>query len=191
MTNWTDHVATLDGAHLDGARAVRLLQHHVGEEPVASASAERHRWLCDEGHVHASVTLALLTGTRLLVCVAGSGERHGVHPDDPTRTTHEPSEEVTVRAVPLRAIEHVGTDVSYRPRGQEPVDVRITVTLAGIRSAQAQPGFCEDPDCDAEHGFDLLMERDVIELGGVDEEVEADLEGLMAFGAALSAAVAR
>lgn len=190
MVVWERIEAELERRHLPGARAVQLARAYVVDEDVSTWTLEHHRWLCDEGHVHVSATVALLTPTRLLLCLVGLGERHGVHPDDPTRTTHEPSEDITLRTVPLRAVEQVTTEVVHRPGGDEAVDVHIVVALGGVRGGAAEPASCGDPECDADHGFDLLLEREVVELGGVDDEVEADLDALVAFGAALSLAVA-
>lgn len=172
----------------------------------------------DEDAVRRHITVLALTPNRLVVAHADdhTGDDHTEdHTEDRTEDRTEDHADrgdddassaggnreqfatATSETVPLRAVRGVMlTHVVPRPgsyrAGSLGREVTVTIGWGAVNRVDLLPATCEDPNCEAEHGFDGTIAADDIGL-----RVSADADGMdllrqaVAFSTALSAAIGR
>lgn len=149
----------------------------------------------DEDAVRRHITVLALTPNRLVVAHADdhtaerdAADGSGLHEQVATAN----SETVPLRAVRGVILTHVVPGPSsYRP-GSLGREVTLTLGWGAVSRIDLLPASCEDPNCEAEHGFDGTIAADDIGL-----RISADADGAdllrqaISFSRALSAAIGR
>lgn len=138
--------------------------------------------------VRRHLTALLLTPSRLLV----------THVDDhPADAEHaEATAIATTEAVPLEQVRSVAlTHEFVRPEkhrpGATPTVLVLTVGWAARNRVELSPAQCEDPDCEADHGYSGTVDLDdlVLRVSG-EAEGPGAVQAAVEFARALSAATA-
>jgi hypothetical protein len=135
----------------------------------------------DEVRRHLSVVV--LTPTRLVL--AHTDEHAG---DD---LLPEPYTSTSTEAVSLSAVKSVVvTRMTANPtRGpQPPAEAVLTIGWGGVSRLDLEPASCNDPDCEADHGYTGVLASDDFSLrvSTAADGAEA-VDGLLSFAASLSA----
>lgn len=173
----------------------------AGEEVVAHFVHPETTF--DEGdQVRRHVTVLVLTPTRLLIA----------HADDHTETAGGPLHDgaaprlvqsgrtyasASTEAVPLGRVNTVVlTHVIDRPEryrhGGTPREVTLGVAWGVASRVDLEPAACEDPECEADHGYTGSVAGDDLSLRvSADAEGHSAVEAVVEFARALSAATAR
>lgn len=139
--------------------------------------------------VHRHLTALALTATRLLV----------THVDDhPADEQHgESTALATTEAVPLAQVRSVAlTHEFVRPEkhrpGAAPAVLVLAIGWAAMQRIELSPAQCEDPDCDADHGYSGSLGHDDLSLRiSGDAEGPGAVQAATQFARALSAATAQ
>lgn len=120
----------------------------VGTEAV-TASVVHHEATFDRDALHRHVTVLVLTPTRLLVSHTDDGDGPGA------------SQALsTVESVPLHQVRsvvltHVVNDPAAFKSGDGLDEVWFSVGWGAMRRVEVVPASCGDPNCEADHGYDL------------------------------------
>jgi hypothetical protein len=152
------------------------------------------------------VTVLALTETRLVIVHADDhtdspdADRHGpvaADPDAPPAPAARTYAAVTAEAIPLSGIHGVvTTHIVDRPEGHRPGTPPLEVTIGvawGIASRiDLEPAACDNPDCDADHGYTGSVTADDLSLRvSAAAEGRPAVDAALAFARALSAATVR
>jgi Family of unknown function (DUF5998) len=147
-----------------------------------------HEATFDSDELRRHISALVLTPTRLLV---GHVDEHPAQGDAPSMAT------ASTEAIPLREVRSVVVSRSvadparYRA-GEAPVEVVLTIGWGAIARVDLMPAGCEDPECDADHGYTGTVGHDDFSI-----RVSATADGTdtvqhaLAFAADLSAATSR
>jgi len=152
------------------------------------------------------VTVLALTDTRLVIVHADDHtdtpevDRHGPVAVDPDAAPPAPDRTyaaVTAEAIPLSRVHGVvTTHILDRPErhrpGTPPLEVTIGVAWGIASRIDIEPAACDNPDCDADHGYTGSVTADDLSLRvSAAAEGRPAVEAALAFARALSAATAR
>lgn len=169
------------------ALVVDTVQTALGDEAVRSFLVH-HEATFDSDEVRRHVSTLVLTPTRLLV---GHVDEHPATGGSPSFATAS-SEAIPLRDVRSVVISRSVADPAGYRNGEAPAEVVLTIGWGAIARVDLLPAGCEDPDCDADHGYTGTVGHDDFSLRvsaaadgatGVDQALE--------FAAALSAATGR
>ncbi|QIK73424.1 phosphodiesterase [Propioniciclava coleopterorum] len=126
--------------------AATVMQAVDGEDVIASLVHHEATFNAHELHRH--ITVLVLTPTRFIVAHTDDGD----NPSQPQALT-------TTEAVALRRLKSVAlTQVAANPerfgRGARTIaEAWLVVNWGAIRRVEIEPAGCNDPNCDADHGF--------------------------------------
>jgi hypothetical protein len=196
--------ADIDRAGFYPAVVIDVLEATLGEEAVVAHLVHLETTFDVDDDLRRHVTVLVLTGSRLVIVHAddhtddADADRHG--PTLVESTTPAPARTyaaVTAEAIPLVAVHGVvTTHIIDRPdrhrQGAPPREVTIGVAWGIANRLDLEPAACDNPECDADHGYTGSMTADDLSL-----RISADAEGVPAvrealtFARALSAATAR
>ncbi|MEY4322638.1 MAG: hypothetical protein RL410_419 [Actinomycetota bacterium] len=120
----------------------------AGEE--VRGFAMQHEATFDQESLHRHMTVVALTATRLILCHTDENA-----PDD---NRPYPSATSATEAVKLSAISSVVVHRTFRDpavfKGADSVEeIVITLGWGGVTRHEIGPAACDDPECEAEHGF--------------------------------------
>jgi hypothetical protein len=146
--DWTDHLHQLDPSAYGWTCEQRVEQVLAGE-PVIDAVGTTARDVCDDGHVHTDVTLAIITPTRFLHVYAGDAQ----HVTD----EHEVGLTCTISSVKLDAVTEVNVS-SWDGDGALVTELRVG-RAGGGWLAMGDMHDCGDPECDIMPGSIRLEAR--------------------------------
>ncbi len=171
---------------LDGVTAA------LAGEPVRSFVVH-HEPTFDRDEVRRHVTVAALTGSRLVVGHTDENAADDLLPEPYTTTTTE--------AIPLAAVQSVVVSrmVANPDRfdgGPLPRDAAseavVTVGWGAVGRIELEPAVCSDPDCEADHGYSGSVSADDFSLRvSTAADGTGAVDRLLAFARDLSAATAR
>lgn len=136
----------------------------------------------DSQEVRRHVTVLALTASRFVVAHA---DEHDSSPN--TRVT------ATTEAVPLRQINSVVVSRTISDPSTSNVDeVLLTIGWGGVSRIELEPADCEDPNCDADHGYTGAVSSDDLQIRvAAAAEGQEAVSRLLAFVDALSTATSR
>ncbi|MFH5823040.1 DUF5998 family protein [Georgenia sp. AZ-5] len=139
----------------------------------------------DETEVFRHLTAVVLTPTRLVVA----------HVDDGPGPDGRPSALATTESVPLREVRSValthGVSDPARTRTMRTQELTVAITWGTADQVDLKPDHCDDPECDADHGYVGTITPEGLELRiSAQAEGAGALSGALAFARALSAATA-
>ncbi len=119
-----------------------------GREPVAALSQLDAAF--DQGHMFRHLTVAALTRTHIVQ----------VHVDE----LDDGQAMVATALAPVTGVRGISVlEVVAEPAragGGSPTEVSIAVDMGGQRRGEVEPLHCDDPECQADHGFGLTSVPD-------------------------------
>ena len=161
----TDSVA----AAVAGERVVSFYVHH---EPTF-----------DRDEIRRHLTVVVLTPSRLIVTHTDE------HAADELIT--EPYTSTSTEAISLTGVTSVVvTRMTANPTAgpQPPAEAVVTIGWGGVSRIDLEPAACQDPECDADHGYTGVLASDDFSIrASATAEGSAAVESLLAFAASLSA----
>jgi len=175
---YPDVVADAVNAAVAGERVVSYLVHH---EPTI-----------DRDEVRRHVTVVVLTPSRLIVAHTDEHEPDDLLPAPYTSTSTEAVQLSTVRSVVVtRMVANPAAYAGKRVPAPGANEVVLTIGWGGVGRLDLEPAGCNDPNCDADHGYTGVMASDDFSI-----RVSAAADGndavahVLDFAAALSASTA-
>jgi hypothetical protein len=160
----------------DGVRAAvageQVVSWHVHHEPTF-----------DRDEVRRHLTVAVLTPSRLIL--AHTDE----HPGDemlPAPYTSTSTEAIMLSSVRSVVVTRMVANPVDGP--QPPAEAVLTVSWGGVSRVDLEPAGCDDPDCEADHGYTGVLAGDDFSMRVSAAADGADaVPGLLSFAEALSA----
>ncbi|MEQ6901747.1 DUF5998 family protein [Nocardioides sp. YIM 152588] len=149
-----------------------VLSYYVHHEPTF----ER-----DEVRRHQSVIV--LTPTRLILCHTDEHTGDDLLPEPYTSTS---TEAVSLSSVGSVVVTRMVTEPSSGPR--PPAEAVLTIGWGGVSRVDLEPAACNDPQCDADHGYTGVLASDDFSLRvSAAADGKDAVAGLLGFAASLSA----
>lgn len=152
-----------------------------GEEVVAFYV--HHEPTIERDEVRRHITVAVLTTSRLIQVHTDEHAGDQMLPQPYTSTS---SEAVALAAVKSVVVTRMTTNPT---KGASfPAEAVLTIGWGGVSRIELMPASCDDPECDADHGYtgDLLSEDFSLRVSAAADGKEA-VVNLLAFADALSA----
>lgn len=191
----------IDRAGFYPAVVTDVLEATLGDEAVEGHLVHLETTFDADDDLRRHVTVLALTGTRLVIVHADDhtdqpGEAHAPAGPDAPPAAHTYAA-VTAEAIPLTGIHGVvTTHIIDRPEQHRPGSLPLEVTIGvawGIASRiDVEPAACDNPECDADHGYTGSVTADDLSLRvSAAAEGSKAVQAALAFARALSAATAR
>ncbi len=150
----------------------RVVSYYVHHEPTF-----------DRDEVRRHLSVAVLTPTRLVLAHTDEHDGDDLLPEPYTSTSTEAIRLSTVRSV-------VVTRMIANPTSgpSTPAEAVMTIGWGGVSRVDLEPAGCNDPQCDADHGYTGVLASDDFSLRVSAAADGADaVAGLLAFAESLSA----
>lgn len=136
---------------LDGVRIAvageRVLAFLVQHEPTI-----------DRDEVRRHITVAALTPTRFVLLHTDEQPGDDLLPEPYTSTSTEAISLASIRSVMVNRM--VTTPARHRGAVPPPAEAVLTVGWGGGTRIDLEPAYCNDPDCDADHGYTGVLGAD-------------------------------
>ncbi|WP_127127562.1 DUF5998 family protein [Georgenia sp. SYP-B2076] len=176
--------AELDLAGYYPDLVARVIDVALADEPVVSYLVHPETTF-DEAEVFRHLTTLVLTPTRLVFA----------HVDDGPGPDGRPSALATTESVPLHQVRSValthGVSDPARTRSMRTQELTVAVSWGTADSVDLKPDHCDDPECEADHGYIGTITPEGLEVRVSAQAEGADaLTGALDFARALSAATA-
>ena len=157
------------GASAAGEQVVSFYVHH---EPTFEH---------DEVRRHQSVVV--LTPTRLLLAHTDEHAGDDLLPEPYTSTS---TEAISLAAVKSVVVTRMVTNPTKGP--SRPAEANVTIGWGGVSRVDLEPAGCNDPSCDADHGYTGVLASDDFSLRvSAAADGQDAVVGLLAFAEQLSA----
>ncbi|CAB4771066.1 DUF5998 family protein [Nocardioides ginkgobilobae] len=153
----------------------------AGEQVVSFYVHHEPTFEHDEVRRHQSVVV--LTPTRLLLAHTDEHAGDDLLPEPYTSTSTEAISLAAVRSV---VVTRMITNPTKGP--SRPAEANVTIGWGGVSRVDLEPAGCNDPSCDADHGYTGVLASDDFSLR-VSAAADGDdaVVGLLAFAEQLSA----
>ena len=153
----------------------------AGEQVVSFYVHHEPTFEHDEVRRHQSVVV--LTPTRLLLAHTDEHAGDDLLPEPYTSTSTEAISLAAVRSV---VVTRMVTNPTKGP--SKPAEANVTIGWGGVSRVDLEPAGCNDPSCDADHGYTGVLASDDFSLR-VSAAADGDdaVTGLLAFAEQLSA----
>ena len=153
----------------------------AGEQVVSFYVHHEPTFERDEVRRHLSVVV--LTPTRLVLAHTDEHAGDDLLPEPYTSTS---TEAVSLSAVKSVVVTRMTTNPTQGPR--PPAEAVLTIGWGGVSRLDLEPAGCNDPECDADHGYTGVLASDDFSLrvSTAADGAEA-VDGLLSFAASLSA----
>jgi hypothetical protein len=142
-----------------------------------------HEPTFDRDEVRRHLSVVVLTPTRLILAHTDEHEGDDLLPEPYTSTSTEAIRLSSVRSV-------VVTRMIANPTSgpSSPAEAVMTIGWGGVSRIDLEPAGCNDPNCDADHGYTGVLASDDFSLrvSSAADGAEA-VAGLLAFAESLSA----
>lgn len=158
----------------------------AGEEP--RAFVVQHEATFDRDELRRHITVLVLTSTRLIVCHVDE------HPPEGSGT---PLASASTEAVRLQRVDSVvvtrvvSEPATHRPGGPT-AEVVLTIGWGAVSRIELEPAGCQDPACEADHGYTGTSSNDDLSVR-VSEAADGAqvVSRVLEFAGALSEALAQ
>ena len=153
----------------------------AGEEIVSFFV--HHEPTFDRDEVRRHLSVAVLTPTRLILAHTDEHEGDDLLPEPYTSTSTEAIRLSSVRSV---VVTRMVANPSAGP--QPPAEAVMTIGWGGVSRVDLEPAGCNDPQCDADHGYTGVLASDDFSLrvSAAADGTDA-VDGLLTFAESLSA----
>lgn len=156
------------------------LQDALAGEP-ASAFVVHHEPTFDRDEIRRHMSVLVLTPTRLLLTHTDE------HPGD--TLLPEPYTSTSIEAVPLTRVAGVVVTRMVSTQTHQLEEALLTISWGAVSRVELEPARCDDPDCDADHGYTGSVAGDDFSLRlSAAAEGGSAVEGLLDFARRLTAA---
>jgi hypothetical protein len=154
----------------------------VGGEQVVSYYVH-HEPTFERDEVRRHLTVVVLTPTRLILAHTDEHAGDDLLPEPYTSTS---SEAITLASVRSVVVTRMVTNPSSGP--SLPVEAVLTIGWGGVSRIDLEPAGCNDPECEADHGYTGVLAGDDFSLRvSAAADGQEAVEGLLAFAESLSA----
>ncbi|WP_435769464.1 DUF5998 family protein [Nocardioides sp. SYSU DS0651] len=154
----------------------------LGGEPVVSFYVH-HEPTFERDEVRRHQTVVVLTPTRLILAHTDEHAGDDLLPEPYTSTS---TEAVSLRAVASVVVTRMTTNPTAGPR--PPAEAVLTIGWGAVSRMDLEPAGCNDPQCEADHGYTGTLSSDDFSLRVSAAADGADaVTGLLSFAASLSA----
>src|SRR5918992_4944438 len=147
----------------------------VGGEQVVSFYVH-HEPTFDRDEVRRHLSVLVLTPTRLILAHTDEHAGDDLLPEPYTSTS---TEAITLSSVRSVVVTRMMTNPTSGP--SSPAEAVLTIGWGGVSRIDLEPAGCQDPDCDADHGYTGVLAGDDFSL-----RVSAAAEGADAVGRLLA-----
>lgn len=185
-TDDRDHsLALRDAIHLTGYYP-EVVADGVGSavagEQVVSYYVH-HEPTFERDEVRRHLTVVVLTPTRLILAHTDEHAGDDLLPEPYTSTS---SEAITLSSVRSVVVTRMVTNPSSGP--SQPVEAVLTIGWGGVSRIDLEPAGCNDPECEADHGYTGVLAGDDFSLRvSTAADGQDAVAGLLAFAESLSA----
>jgi hypothetical protein len=156
------------------------LEDALATEPVESFVVH-HEPTFDRGEIRRHMSVLVLTPTRLLLTHTDE------HPGD--TLLPKPYTSTSVEAVPLSRVSGVVVTRMVSAQTQQLEEALLTIGWGAVSRVELEPARCDDPECEADHGYTGSISGDDFSLRlSAAAEGGAAVVGLLEFARALTAA---
>ncbi len=152
----------------------------LADEPVVSYVLQ-HEPTFDREEIRRHMSVLVLTPTRLLL----------THTDEHSGDTllPEPYTSTSAELIPLGRIANVVVTRMVSARQNQLEEAVLTISWGAVRRVDLEPARCDDPQCEADHGYTGSIAGDDFSLRmSAAAEGGTAVEGLLEFARALTAA---
>lgn len=158
----------------------------LGGEEVVSFYVH-HEPTIENDEVRRHITVVVLTASRLILCHTDEHAGDDLLPEPYTSTS---TEAIALSAVRSVVVTRMTANPTSGPR--PPAEAVLTIGWGGVGRIDLEPAGCNDPNCDADHGYTGVLSSDDFSLrvSAAAEGSEA-VAGLLAFADSLSASTHR
>ncbi len=155
------------------------------QDALAGESAEsyvvHHEPTFDREEIRRHMSVLVLTPTRLLLTHTDE------HPGD--TLLPKPYTSTSVEAVPLSRVAGVVVTRMVSAATQQLEEALLTISWGAVSRVELEPARCDDPECEADHGYTGSISGDDFSLRlSAAAEGGAAVQGLLEFARALTAA---
>ncbi|GAA3548362.1 hypothetical protein AFL01nite_23790 [Aeromicrobium flavum] len=156
------------------------LEGALAGEPVESFVVH-HEPTFDREEIRRHMSVLVLTPSRLLLTHTDE------HPGD--TLLPKPYTSTSVEAVPVSQVSGVVVTRMVSTQTQQLEEALLTVSWGAVSRVELEPARCDDPECEADHGYGGTISGDDFSLRlSAAAEGGAAVEGLLEFARTLSAA---
>ncbi|WP_313404580.1 DUF5998 family protein [Aeromicrobium sp.] len=156
------------------------LQDALAGEPT-EAFVVHHEPTFDRDEIRRHMSVLVLTPSRLLLTHTDE------HPGD--TLLPKPYTSTSVEAVPLSRVAGVVVTRMVSAQTQQLEEALLTISWGAVSRVELEPARCDDPECEADHGYTGSISGDDFSLRlSAAAEGGAAVEGLLEFARALTAA---
>ncbi|MBA4608795.1 phosphodiesterase [Aeromicrobium sp. Marseille-Q0843] len=156
------------------------LEDALAAEPVESFVVH-HEPTFDREEIRRHMSVLVLTPTRLLLTHTDE------HPGD--TLLPKPYTSTSVEAVPLSRVSGVVVTRMVSAQTQQLEEALLTIGWGAVARVELEPARCDDPECEADHGYTGSISGDDFSLRlSAAAEGGAAVVGLLEFARALTAA---
>lgn len=156
------------------------LQDALAGEPTG-AFVVHHEPTFDRDEIRRHMSVLVLTPSRLLLTHTDE------HPGD--TLLPKPYTSTSVEAVPLSRVAGVVVTRMVSAQTQQLEEALLTISWGAVSRVELEPARCDDPECEADHGYTGSISGDDFSLRlSAAAEGGAAVEGLLEFARALTAA---
>ena len=153
----------------------------AGEQVVSFYVHHEPTFEHDEVRRHQSVVV--LTPTRLLLAHTDEHAGDDLLPEPYTSTS---TEAISLAAVKSVVVTRMVTNPTKGP--SRPAEANVTIGWGGVSRGDLEPAGCNDPSCDADHGYTGVLASDDFSLRvSAAADGQDAVVGLLAFAEQLSA----
>jgi hypothetical protein len=153
----------------------------AGEQVVSFYVHHEPTFEHDEVRRHQSVVV--LTPTRLLLAHTDEHAGDDLLPEPYTSTS---TEAISLAAVKSVVVTRMVTNPTKGP--SRPAEANVTIGWGGVSRVDLEPAGCNDPQCDADHGYTGVLASDDFSLRvSAAADGQDAVVGLLAFAEQLSA----
>jgi hypothetical protein len=154
----------------------------VADEQVVSFYVH-HEPTFERDEVRRHQSVVVLTPTRLVLAHTDEHAGDDLLPEPYTSTS---TEAVSLTAVKSVVVTRMTTNPTEGP--QPPAEAVLTIGWGGVSRLDLEPASCNDPQCDADHGYTGVLASDDFSLRVSAAADGADaVDGLLSFARSLSA----
>lgn len=154
----------------------------LGGEPVVSFYVH-HEPTFERDEVRRHQTVVVLTPSRLILAHTDEHAGDDLLPEPYTSTS---TEAVSLSAVASVVVTRMTTDPTAGPR--PPAEAVLTIGWGAVSRVDLEPAGCNDPQCEADHGYTGTLSSDDFSLRVSAAADGSDaVGGLLSFAASLSA----
>lgn len=142
-----------------------------------------HEPTFDRDEVRRHLTVVVLTPSRLILAHTDEHAGDDLLPEPYTSTS---TEAVNLSAVSSVVVTRMTTNPTAGPR--PPVEAVLTIGWGAVHRVDLEPAGCNDPECEADHGYTGTLSSDDFSLRVSAAADGSDaVDGLLSFAASLSA----